>query len=122
NQGSSRWGRGRETHLPAEQADPQAAPWLPCANGYPGRSSGAGRAARQGPQAPVCLIPPVSLTARAAPQRRGPSLPITPISKANGLVRLKTRADFLRVAAARRRAVRPGLMRQAAARPPETPF
>ena len=38
----------------------------------------------------------------------------------NGLVRLKTRADFLRVAAARRRAVRPGLMLQAAPRPPET--
>ena len=37
---------------------------------------------------------------------------------ANGLVRLKTRADFLRVAAARRRAVRPGLVLQAASRPP----
>ncbi|MGE5271551.1 MAG: ribonuclease P protein component [Thiohalocapsa sp.] len=33
---------------------------------------------------------------------------------ANGLARLKTRADFLRVAAARRRAVRPGLLLQAA--------
>ncbi len=32
----------------------------------------------------------------------------------NGLVRLKTRADFLRVAAGRRRAVRPGLLLQAA--------
>ena len=52
--------------------------------------------------------------ARAAPQRRGPSLTITPKSKANGLVRLKTRADFLRVAAGRRRAVRPGLVLQAA--------
>ena len=31
-----------------------------------------------------------------------------------GLVRLKTRADFLRVAAGRRRAVRPGLLLQAA--------
>src|SRR5947208_2991009 len=31
-----------------------------------------------------------------------------------GLVRLKTRADFLRVAASGRRAVRPGLMLQAA--------
>lgn len=37
----------------------------------------------------------------------------------SGLVRLKTRADFLRVAAARRRAVRPGVMLQAAARPPD---
>jgi ribonuclease P protein component len=37
---------------------------------------------------------------------------------ANGLVRLKTRADFLRVAAGRRRAVRTGLLLQAAPRPP----
>jgi ribonuclease P protein component len=38
----------------------------------------------------------------------------------SGLVRLKTRADFLRVAASGRRAVRPGLLLQAAARPPVT--
>jgi ribonuclease P protein component len=37
---------------------------------------------------------------------------------ARGLVRLKSRADFLRVAAGRRRAARPGLVLQAAARPP----
>jgi len=36
---------------------------------------------------------------------------------AHGLVRLKTRADFLRVAAGRNRAVRPGLLLQAAAQP-----
>jgi ribonuclease P protein component len=36
-----------------------------------------------------------------------------------GLARLKTRADFLRVAAGRRRAVRPGFILQAAARPIE---
>jgi ribonuclease P protein component len=36
-----------------------------------------------------------------------------------GLVRLKTRADFLRVAAGRRRAVRPGFILQAAPRPIE---
>jgi ribonuclease P protein component len=59
------------------------------------------------------------LTPRAAPQRRGPSLPIAPKSKANGLASLKIRADFLRVAAARRRAVRPGLVLQAATRPPD---
>ena len=35
----------------------------------------------------------------------------------SGLVRLKTRADFLRVAASGRRAARPGLVLQAAARP-----
>ena len=35
----------------------------------------------------------------------------------SGLVRLKTRADFLRVAASGRRAVRPGLMLQAASCP-----
>jgi ribonuclease P protein component len=38
----------------------------------------------------------------------------------NGLVRLKTRADFLRVAAGSRRAVRPGLVLQAAPYPPGT--
>jgi ribonuclease P protein component len=37
---------------------------------------------------------------------------------ASGLVRLKTRADFLRVAAANRRAARPGLVLQAASAPP----
>jgi ribonuclease P protein component len=37
---------------------------------------------------------------------------------ANGLVTLKTRADFLRIAAGRRRAARPGLVLQAAPRPP----
>ncbi len=36
----------------------------------------------------------------------------------SGLVRLKTRADFLRVAAGRRRAARPGLVLQAAPQPP----
>jgi ribonuclease P protein component len=36
-----------------------------------------------------------------------------------GLARLKTRADFLRVAAGRRRAVRPGFILQAAPRPIE---
>jgi ribonuclease P protein component len=38
---------------------------------------------------------------------------------ANGLVTLKIRADFLRVAAGRRRAARPGLVLQAAPRPPD---
>ncbi len=38
------------------------------------------------------------------------------MSMSNSLVRLKTRADFLRVAAARRRAARPGLVLQAARR------
>ncbi|HLY44531.1 MAG TPA: ribonuclease P protein component [Stellaceae bacterium] len=37
---------------------------------------------------------------------------------ASGLARLKTRADFLRVAATRRRAVRPGFVLQAAPQPP----
>lgn len=39
---------------------------------------------------------------------------------ASGLARLKTRADFLRVAATRRRAVRPGFVLQAAPQPPES--
>jgi ribonuclease P protein component len=40
-------------------------------------------------------------------------------STTTGLVRLKTRADFLRVAAGRRRAARPGFILQAAPRPIE---
>jgi ribonuclease P protein component len=40
-------------------------------------------------------------------------------SMTTGLVRLKTRADFLRVAAVRRRAARPGFILQAALRPIE---
>ena len=39
----------------------------------------------------------------------------------SGLVGLKTRADFLRVAAGRRRAVRPGLVLQASAKPSGSP-
>jgi ribonuclease P protein component len=39
------------------------------------------------------------------------------MTMATGLVRLKTRADFLRVAAGRRRAVRPGVLLQAAPSP-----
>ncbi|HEX3863900.1 MAG TPA: ribonuclease P protein component [Stellaceae bacterium] len=38
---------------------------------------------------------------------------------ATGLVRLKTRADFLRIAAERRRAARPGVVLQAAPQPPD---
>ncbi|MGC2414460.1 MAG: ribonuclease P protein component, partial [Stellaceae bacterium] len=53
----------------------------------------------------------------AAPQSRGPSPAITGISAASGLVRLKTRADFLRVAAGRRRTAKPGLVLQAAPNP-----
>ena len=41
-------------------------------------------------------------------------------SAGGGLVTLKTRADFLRVAATRRRAVTPGLILQAARRPEES--
>lgn len=39
---------------------------------------------------------------------------------ATGLATLKTRADFLRVAASRRRAARPGLVLQVAPRPPDS--
>ncbi|HEY1259615.1 MAG TPA: ribonuclease P protein component [Stellaceae bacterium] len=44
-----------------------------------------------------------------------------PGKTAHGLARLKRRADFLRVAAIRRRAVLPGLILQAAARPASLP-
>jgi ribonuclease P protein component len=63
----------------------------------------------------------ISLTVplrRAARQSRGPSPSTTRISTASGLARLKIRADFLRVAAERHRAVRPGLVLQAAPIPP----
>lgn len=53
----------------------------------------------------------------AAPQSRGSSPAITGVSAANGLVRLKTRADFVRVAAGRRRTAKPGLVLQAAPNP-----
>jgi ribonuclease P protein component len=72
----------------------------------------------------ACLIAPGSLNLTAAPlgvaapQSRGPGLSVSEVSTAKGLVRLKTRADFLRVAAGRRRAVRPGLVLQAAPHPP----
>jgi ribonuclease P protein component len=64
------------------------------------------------------LTSPTVPLRRAAPESRGPSPSITRISKANGLITLKTRADFLRVAAGRRRAVRQGLVLQAASIPP----
>jgi ribonuclease P protein component len=60
------------------------------------------------------LISPIVPLRPGASQSRGQDLSINRISKANGLVRLKTRADFLRVAAGRRRAARPGLVLQAA--------
>jgi ribonuclease P protein component len=63
------------------------------------------------------LTSPTVLLRPAAPQSRGPGLSITRISTAKGLARLKTRADFLRVAAERRRAVRPGFVLQAAPNP-----
>src|SRR5207237_1720014 len=49
---------------------------------------------------------------------RGPKPTDNERAMANGLVRLKTRADFLRVAAGRRRAVRSGLLLQASPQPP----
>ena len=104
----SRWNGCREAHLPAQQARPQAPPWLPCAHGHAGRPPGAGVAPRKGPQAPVCLsFFGCTLGARAKLAR--PARRMTA-----DLVRLKNRADFLRVAAGRRRAVRPAFIVQAA--------
>ena len=107
----SRWNGCREAHLPAQQARPQAPPWLPCANGHARRPPGAGRAARERPQAPVCLsFFGCTLGARANSARPARSMTAD-------LARLKTRADFVRVAAGRRRAVRPAFIVQAAPRP-----
>jgi ribonuclease P protein component len=67
---------------------------------------GAPRAASASPPEPAVAVPAL-----------GP-LPISaPVSPSGGLARLKQRADFLRVAATRRRAVLPGLVLQAAPRP-----
>jgi len=107
----SRWNGCREAHLPAQQARPQAPPWLPCAHGHAGRPPGAGVAPCEGPQAPVCLsFFGCTLGARANSARPARSMTAD-------LARLKTRADFLRVAAGRRRAVRPAFIVQAAPRP-----
>ena len=107
----SRWNGCREAHLPAQQARPQAPPWLPCAHGHAGRPPGAGVAPCEGPQAPVCLsFFGCTLGARANSARPARSMTAD-------LARLKTRADFVRVAAGRRRAVRPAFIVQAAPRP-----
>jgi len=109
----SRWNGCREAHLPAQQARPQAPPWLPCAHGHAGRPPGAGVAPCEGPQAPVCLsFFGCTLGARANSARPARSMTAD-------LARLKTRADFLRVAAGRRRAVRPAFIVQAAPQPTE---
>jgi ribonuclease P protein component len=68
---------------------------------------------RGGPRA-ASASPPEAATAVAAP-RPGPISP--QVSPPGSLARLKQRSDFLRVAAARRRAVLPGLVLQAAPRP-----
>ena len=52
-----------------------------------------------------------------APRRGDPAHRRAAILMANGLVRLKTRADFLRVAGSRRSVARPGLVVQAAPAP-----
>ena len=107
----SRWNGCREAHLPAQQARPQAPPWLPCAHGHAGRPPGAGVAPCEGPQAPVRLsFFGCTLGARANSARPARSMTAD-------LARLKTRADFVRVAAGRRRAVRPAFIVQAAPRP-----
>ena len=62
-----------------------------------------------------CLPDPAAAALGRAPPRH---IVTRAISMASGLARLKTRADFLRVAATRRRAVRPGFVLQAATRPP----
>jgi ribonuclease P protein component len=68
------------------------------------------------PERPARLVRPLGRVATP----RVPDPADDGLAMATGLVRLKTRADFLRVAAGRRRAVRPGLLLQAAAQPPES--
>jgi ribonuclease P protein component len=71
----------------------------------------AGGCCRRGePRAASASLPEPAIAPRSIP------IP-APVSAPSGLARLKVRADFLRVAAARRRAVLPGLVLQAAPRP-----
>jgi ribonuclease P protein component len=102
--GSCYWSRRREAHLPAEQPRPQASSWVPRAHGDGRRPASAGRAAREGPQTALGLRN-VGESAAARDCRAG------------RLARLNRRADFLRVAAARNKAVSAGVIVQAAPRP-----
>src|SRR5271155_903330 len=65
---------------------------------------------RGGPRAASASLPEPAIAARPIPIS-------APASPPGGLARLRVRADFLRVAATRRRAVLPGLILQAAPRP-----
>ena len=94
--------RCREAHLPAQQTCSQAPPRLPGADGDGRRSPGARGAAGKGPQAAVGL----RRRSRAASIRTRARAEI-PLG--GRLATLKIRADFLRVAAGRRKAVTPGL-------------
>jgi ribonuclease P protein component len=73
---------------------------------------------RRGVPRAASAFPPKPTLARAAPRPIPISCQISPPAR---LERLKVRADFLRVAAARRRAVLPGLILQAAPRPQRSP-
>jgi ribonuclease P protein component len=82
-----------ETHIPAEQAGAGTPSWLPRSDGDSKWSPGIGTSAREGPQASFGL-------------RKG-----RPVAAA--LKRLKTRGEFLAVAATNRRWTTPGLVLQA---------
>jgi ribonuclease P protein component len=102
--------RRREAHLPAQQARSQASARFPRAHGDRRRPPGAGGAAGKGAQTAVGLSPvaaPVLGTAPDSPVR---------------LTTLKTRAEFVRVAASRQKAVTPGLILQMAMRPAEAGY
>jgi ribonuclease P protein component len=101
--------RCREAHLSAQQTRSQAPPWVPGTDGDGGRPPGSGSATRQGPQAFVGLS-------------FGLKRPVGAKSVRTAVIglrfeTLKSRADFLRIAAARRSAAGPTLVLQAARRP-----
>jgi ribonuclease P protein component len=97
--------RRREAHLPAQQARPQAPAWLSSAHGDCCRAPGIGGAPREGSQTAVSL------------SHIGERRAATAAIRAGKLAILKSRAEFLRVAASRQKAVTPGLILQAASRP-----
>lgn len=73
----------------------------------------AGSSPRAARRAASGCLPKLAAAARGRARRQ---IVTAATAMASGLARLKTRADFLRVAATRRRAVRPGFVLQAAPR------
>jgi ribonuclease P protein component len=95
-----------ETHISAEQADPQASARLPVSHGHGRRPQGHCQSSPLGPQAPVGLA--------------GVRFLVTPAGSGLRAGRLPNRRDFLRVQGGQR-CVMPGFVLQAAPTPADRP-